>query len=407
MPCFRLSAGRVGVQPAAELRHLQRHEHGLHVPRALLPVPFSISAAEPSPARCVHRGRPPPLACRPSHLSPHRTLCPPFGSRQNAAAFNQPLSLDTSSVTTMQYMFLVRSYPRARPCTLRAPPGSHLAPHRMPSVPLSAVRVGVQPAAELRHLQRHIHVGHALRALLPVPSCPESADEPSSARCVHRRRPPPFLPPGPNLAPHRTPPFRLSAVRVGVQPAAELRHLQCHEHELHVPRALLPVPCPKSAVEPSPLRPTCTAVACHPPASRVAPRSAPHALLSNPRQSASALNQPLSFDTSSVTNMNGMFYVRSSPRPAPNLQSSPPLHAACPAVEPPPPAPPAWPAPCPAPYALLSTLGMPRKQTPCPTPTSCSFVARGRAPRPSPPLDMARAGVRGPARPLSQPRPPW
>eukprot|EP00964_Phaeocystis_antarctica_P042382 scaffold24289_cov49-Phaeocystis_antarctica.AAC.2 len=30
------------------------------------------------------------------------------------------------------------------------------------------------------------------------------------------------------LASHRMPPFRLTAVRVGVQPAAELRHLQRH-----------------------------------------------------------------------------------------------------------------------------------------------------------------------------------
>ena len=37
-----------------------------------------------------------------------------------------------------------------------------------------------------------------------------------------------------------------------------------------------------------------------------------------------ALNQSLSFDTSSVTSMFRMFRVRSSPCPAPNLQSSPP-----------------------------------------------------------------------------------
>ena len=47
---------------------------------------------------------------------------------------------------------------------------------------------------------------------------------------------------------------------------------------------------------------------------------------------ALAFNQPLSFDTSSVTSMGWMFYVRSSPYPAPNLQSSPPLRLACTAV---------------------------------------------------------------------------
>ena len=46
------------------------------------------------------------------------------------------------------------------------------------------------------------------------------------------------------------------------------------------------------------------------------------------RQYATVFNQPLSFDTSSVTDMRGMFYVRSSPRALPpDLQSGPPLHA--------------------------------------------------------------------------------
>eukprot|EP00964_Phaeocystis_antarctica_P155022 scaffold123982_cov51-Phaeocystis_antarctica.AAC.1 len=70
------------------------------------------------------------------------------------------------------------------------PPGAHLAPHRMPSLRPSAVRVGVQPAAELRNVQRHNHVRDVCGALLPVP-CSQSALEPSSARRVHRGRPPP------------------------------------------------------------------------------------------------------------------------------------------------------------------------------------------------------------------------
>eukprot|EP00964_Phaeocystis_antarctica_P111814 scaffold76089_cov57-Phaeocystis_antarctica.AAC.1 len=92
-----------------------------------------------------------------------------------------------------------------------------------------------------------------------------------------------------------------------------------------------------------------------------------------------------------------MFYVRSAPCPAPNLQSSPPLNAACPAV--------ARRLSPPGPNLAqhrMSSLRLGSSQTPCPTPTSCSSVARGRAPRPSPPLDMARAGVRGPA-----PREDW
>eukprot|EP00964_Phaeocystis_antarctica_P012054 scaffold6644_cov62-Phaeocystis_antarctica.AAC.1 len=66
MPSVRHSAGRVGVQPAAELRHLQRHGHGLDVLRALLPVPCPQSAVEPCPTRCVPCGRPPPPASRPA-----------------------------------------------------------------------------------------------------------------------------------------------------------------------------------------------------------------------------------------------------------------------------------------------------------------------------------------------------
>eukprot|EP00964_Phaeocystis_antarctica_P112616 scaffold76745_cov60-Phaeocystis_antarctica.AAC.1 len=99
-----------------------------------------------------------------------------------------------------------------------------LAPHRMPCFRLSAGRVGVQPAAELRHLQRHEHGLHVRGALLPVP-CPSLQSSPAlHAACtaIARRLPPP----GPHVAPHRMPSFRLSAGGVGVQPAAELRHLQ-------------------------------------------------------------------------------------------------------------------------------------------------------------------------------------
>ena len=38
-----------------------------------------------------------------------RTICPPFDSRQGASAFNQPLSLDTSSATAMYNIFKVHS----------------------------------------------------------------------------------------------------------------------------------------------------------------------------------------------------------------------------------------------------------------------------------------------------------
>ena len=70
-------------------------------------------------------------------------------TRQQASAFNQPLSFDTSNVTTMLYMFYVRSaravapkpWVGPSPCARRLRrrrltpsrlPGAHLAPHRMP-----------------------------------------------------------------------------------------------------------------------------------------------------------------------------------------------------------------------------------------------------------------------------------
>ena len=237
---------------------------------------------------------------------------------------------------------------------------------------------------QLANLRRHGHALDVLCALRPVP-CPQSTVE--SPLHAGRRRPRPLAR---ALAPHRMPSLRLSAGRVGLRPAAELRYLQRHGHEYDVRGALLPVPCPQSAVEP-PLhagrrRPR--------PLARASPRTVCPPF--DFRQSASAFNQPLSWDTSSVKSMPSMFIVRSSPCPAPNLQSIPPLHAALAHRGRPPPDPPSRAAPRLAPYALLSTIG--RTPPPCPTPTSCSSVARGRATRPSPPLAMARVGVREAAR---------
>ena len=55
----------------------------------------------------------------------------------------------------------------------------------------------------------------------------------------------------------------------------------------------------------------CLAATQRPHASRAAPFPASHARLST-RQDAHAFNQPLSFDTSKVTNMREMFAVRSA-----------------------------------------------------------------------------------------------
>ena len=140
------------------------------------------------------------------------------------------------------------------------------------------------------------------------------------ASCV----PPPH--PRPSRLPARTSPPRIacppfdSAVRVCLQPAAELRHLQRHDHELHVLCAL----------------------------------------------SAHALGAQL-------------FESR-----APCMPSLPPC-TLCPSLPPP--------------GTHLAPITRPpfdsgSTHPPCPPRTSCSSAARGRAPRPSPSLAMARAGLR-------------
>eukprot|EP00964_Phaeocystis_antarctica_P111983 scaffold76209_cov58-Phaeocystis_antarctica.AAC.1 len=72
------------------------------------------------------------------------------------------------------------------------------------------------------------------------------------------------------------------------------------------------------------------------------------------------------------------------------------MRAACAATPPTPSRLPSRRAPRPASYALLLTC---RAHPPCPTPTSCSSVAHGRATRPLPQLAMARAGLWEAARP--------
>ena len=74
--------------------------------------PCPAQNLQSSPLLCTLFGTSPAISLLPALTSP-RTVCPPFDSRQNAMAFNQPLSFDTSSVTSMQQMFYVRFTPRA------------------------------------------------------------------------------------------------------------------------------------------------------------------------------------------------------------------------------------------------------------------------------------------------------
>ena len=90
---------------------------------------------------------------------------------------------------------------------------------------------------------------------------------------------------------------------------------------------------PQSPLGPS-VHAACTATTLHalPPLS---PRVPPSTCLCVTRQGASAFNQPLSFDTSSVTKMRGMFRVR-PPRAcrAPQCQIGSSVHAVSTATAP-------------------------------------------------------------------------
>ena len=132
-----------------------------------------------------------------------------------ATAFNQPLSLNTSRVTTMFAMFSFASAFN-QPLTLDTSSVTDMG---------SISRDVVRPAAEPRHVQRHVHG--------------------------------PYVP-----------------LRHGLQSVAELRHVQRHGHGRHVRGALgACVPCPPSLTYP------CASPGLH---------LAPHALLST-RQGASSL----------------------------------------------------------------------------------------------------------------------
>ena len=141
--------------------------------------------------RCVHRHRPPRFAL---------VTCLCLRTPQDTGRFNQPLSFDTSSVTDMSYMFKVRSHPRM----CRATGAQSGFPHtcrvhrarprvRSPHAPLFDDSAGcpvVQFTAEPRHVQRHGHEPHVLRALPPGMCRAPGAQSVPHTRCVHRKRPP-------------------------------------------------------------------------------------------------------------------------------------------------------------------------------------------------------------------------
>ena len=157
----------------------------------------------------------------------------------------------------------------------------------------------------------------------PGPCPPQSAFLPSPlhAACTPcGRPPPPQLTCSPH-APHVHLLLQPSAESKQVQPAPQLGHLWGHEHDRDVLCELLP---PRT----SPLRPflyTCCVGSAIPPPLQThtgahnlpaccLPRSMCHCLQTL-AQYADKFNQPLSWDTSGVTDMRWMFNVRGSPRP--------------------------------------------------------------------------------------------
>ena len=218
---------------------------------------------------------------------------------------------------------------RALPSTLRAPrpaAASRLPARSSPRIVCpallapSAVRVHLQPAAELGHVQRHKHVRHVLRALLsPSPNLCSPALSP--APCEHRARarsPPPACRRHAQLAAHREPCLRprqwASAFN---QPLSWDTRRVTHMRNMFYVRCY-PRPDPAS-VQSRPHPPasshTRSGALVHAVGRRLTPpgpQLAPHRLpCLRPRQDATTFNQPLSWDTSGVTDMSYMFQVHS------------------------------------------------------------------------------------------------
>ena len=140
-------------------------------------------------------------------------------TRQSATVFNQPLSLDMSSVTHMDYMFNVRSarahataHQSGLPCTLLRLPlprppvfWASMSPSQHASPFDSAVGDGVQPAAESQHVQSHkneLRVFGALRAC-PCHPCTSQAFPARYLGCRTHALPSP----GPLCRPHSASPL--------------------------------------------------------------------------------------------------------------------------------------------------------------------------------------------------------
>ena len=210
------------------------------------------------PTRSLAHSRPRPLP--PACMSPssHASLW----TRQSANTFNQPLSFDTSRNTNMHYMFFVRSLA----C-------------RAPQCPVGVFRAHAACTGTTPMPSRH----YPLVASIPWLPCPESP-------VVIRQGASAFNQP----------------LHLDTSSVTKMRGM----FRVRPSRLPCPLVCraPQCPAGPSvhrrrpPRSPAASIPPCRPPMS-----------LGVPWQDASAFNQPLSFDTSSLTDMSQMFSVRTPP----------------------------------------------------------------------------------------------
>ena len=279
-------------------------------------LPVLVGRPRPMPSRLATAPKPRPST---SHSSTST-----FDYRQNAGRFNQSLSsFDTSNVRNMEDMFHVRS-PRALP------------PSPPPTTP-----VAMSPALPV-HLCRTLHTGlrppHALiRPCGPHLSHRISRVTEMSNVCFLLWLPctshpaPSRLRAAPHPRPYKPCSFD-SAESGGLQSAAELRHVQGRKHGRNVPGAFYACSAPQRNLDPLPHPAPSVHAACWP--TRSLPRPMPSLASPAPtpkpaffltRQDAAAFDQPLSFDTSQVTGMTNMFWVRTLERPCTAGTHSPPI----------------------------------------------------------------------------------
>ena len=197
MPSLRLGRARHSTSRWASTRPRSRTCAACSTCAPGVPCPPTLSLTFPKHAACASL---PLRAHTPGLAAPRPASHAPLSTLQRATAFNQPLSFNTSSVTDMLSMFFVRSAralalslesgsPRAcrlrrrRPTPSRFP--AHTSPHTVCPAFDWAGGVGVQPAAELRHVQGQEHARHVRRALRACPVPPAlSRALPVRAACV-------------------------------------------------------------------------------------------------------------------------------------------------------------------------------------------------------------------------------